>query len=479
MSEPSDRTTAGPLVAVIVLCFGGLSAALTQTLVIPIQSELPQLLDTSAANAAWVVTITLLAAAVSMPISGRVADLWGKQRVLVGSAAILLVGSLVCALSDTIAPMLVGRALQGLAMGFIPVGISLMREITPPDLAATATAAMSATLGVGGAIGLPLSAWIVQAGDWHALFWVASGLAVVVLALTWFAVPHVHDAQPGRLDAIGGLGLALGLVSFLVGVSKATTWGWTDARTLGAIAAGILVLLVRGAYELRQADPLVDLRTTADLPVLMTNVAAVAVGFGMMAQAIVVPQLLQIPQATGYGLGQSILAAGLWMAPSGLMMMLFAPISSRLITSVGARLTLMIGAAVLGIGYLVALVLMDAPWQLLVASCISSAGVGIGYAAMPTLILDAVPMREAASAVGVNALMRSMGTTLAAAIMGTILTSDTHAFGGFEVPSKGAFQLCFLAGAIAAFIGVALTSTIPRRQAADSPEVASVGLTTS
>ncbi|MFW6772641.1 MFS transporter [Nocardioides sp. CPCC 205120] len=464
MSTPTRPAGASPMAAVVVLCVGGLAAALTQTLVIPIQSELPELLGTSASNAAWVVTVTLLAGGVAMPVAGRIADLVGKQRVLVASAAILVVGSLVCAMADSLVPMLVGRALQGLAMGFIPVGISLMREVTPPHLAATATAAMSATLGVGGAIGLPLSAWIVQVGDWHALFWVATGLAAVILVLTWVAIPHVHDAQPGRLDVVGAVGLAVGLVSFLVGISKATTWGWGDARTIGAIVAGIVVLLAWGAYELRQDDPLVDLRTSSRMPVLMTNIAAVAIGFGMMAQSIVVPQLLQLPEMTGYGLGQSILAAGLWMAPAGLMMMVFAPISSRLITTVGAKQTLMAGAFVLGVGYLVALFMMDAPWQLLVASCVSSAGVGIGYAAMPTLILDAAPAREAASAVGLNALMRSMGTTIAAAVMGTILTSRTHSLGGgVEIPAQSAFQLCFAAGAIAAFLGIAIAAFIPRR----------------
>ncbi|MDT9593695.1 MFS transporter [Nocardioides zeae] len=467
---PRTRS-ASPTATVVVLCVGGLAAALTQTLVIPIQSELPTLLGTSPANAAWVVTVTLLASAVAMPVAGRIADLVGKQRVLVGSAAVLVVGSLVCALSDTLLPMLVGRGLQGVAMGFIPVGISLMREVTPPEMTASATAAMSATLGVGGAIGLPLSAWIVEVGDWHALFWVATGVAAVILALTWALVPHVRDAQPGRLDVVGALGLALGLVTLLVGVSKATTWGWTDPRTLGAIVGGIVVLLAWGAFELRQSDPLVDLRTTARLPVLMTNLAAVAIGFGMMAQSIVVPQLLQLPELTGYGLGQSILAAGLWMAPAGLMMMVFAPVSGRLITSVGAKHTLMAGAVVLGVGYLVALLLMDAPWQLLVASCVSSAGVGIGYAAMPTLILDAAPAREAASAVGLNALMRSVGTTLAAAVMGTLLTSSTETFGAFAVPSQGAFRLCFLVGALAAFVGVAIAAFIPRTPAPDHGHV--------
>jgi len=456
-----------PALPVVVLCFGGLTASLTQTLLIPIQSELPQLLHTTGANAAWVITITLLAGGVAMPTAGRLADLYGKQRVLVASAGLLVVASVICALSDSLAPMLVGRALQGLAMGFIPVGISLMREITPPRLTGTAIAAMSATLGVGGAIGLPLSAFVAQHWNWHALFWVAAALAAAVLASAWFLVPHVADAAPGRFDGIGALGLAVGLVGFLVGVSKASDWGWTDPRTLGSMAAGVVVLLVWGRYQVGTGEPLVDLRTTARLPVLMTNVAAVAVGFGMMAQAIVVPQLLQIPAVTGYGLGQSILAAGLWMAPSGLMMLVFAPVSARLMVVVGAKRTLMIGATVLGSGYLVGFFLMGSAWELMLACIVASAGVGIGYAAMPTLILDAVPMQEAASAVGVNALMRSVGTTLAAAVMATVLTSSTKVVGGFAFPTEGAFKWCFTLGAVAAFVGVAIAAFVPRREVTD------------
>jgi len=459
---------------VVVLCFGGLTASLTQTLLIPIQSELPQLLHTSGANAAWVITITLLAGGVAMPTAGRLADLYGKQRVLVASAGLLLVASVICALSDSLAPMLVGRALQGLAMGFIPVGISLMREITPPHLTGTAIAAMSATLGVGGAIGLPLSAFVAQSWDWHALFWVAAALAAVVVTSAWVLVPHVADAAPGRFDGLGALGLAVGLVGFLVGVSKASDWGWTDTRTLGAMAAGLAVLLVWGRYQVSTREPLVDLRTTARLPVLMTNVAAVAIGFGMMAQAIVVPQLLQIPELTGYGLGQSILAAGLWMAPSGLMMLVFAPVSARLMVVLGAKRTLMIGAAVLGSGYLVGFFLMSSPWELMLACIVASAGVGIGYAAMPTLILDAVPRAEAASAVGVNALMRSVGTTLAAAVMATVLTSSTKPVGGFAFPTESAFAWCFALGAVAAFAGVVIAAFVPRRDDAVTKQAAPV-----
>ncbi len=457
------------MAVIVVLCFSSLSAALMQSLVIPIQSELPELLSTSASSASWVVTATLLGGGVAMPVSGRLADMYGKKPVLVVSAVILLVGSLVCAVSDSVGPVLAGRVLQGIAMGYIPVAISMVREAAPVHLRNTAVAGVSATLGVGGALGLPLAAWIAQDFDWHGLFWVSAALAAIMVTLTATVVPHVHDAHPGKLDILGALGLAVGLVGVLVGVSKGNDWGWSGPSTLGMISGGVVVLLLWGWYELRHSDPLVDLRTTARKPVLLTNIAAILIGFGMMAQSIVVPQLLQMPEATDYGLGQSILQAGLWMAPAGLMMMLFTPVSARMLTRLGGRITMAVGAGVLALGYIVAVFMMNAPWQLMLASCVTSAGVGIGYAAMPTLILTNVPADESAASVGLNSLMRSIGTTIAGAVMAVVLTSQTIlvAPGAPPIPAESAFRSCFIVGAGAAAVGALIVLLIPRQRGND------------
>lgn len=459
----SEQSSGRAIATVVVLCFSSLCAALMQSLVIPIQSDLPHLLSTSAGTASWVVTATLLGGGVAMPVSGRLADMYGKKPVLVVSSIILLAGSLICALSAGVALMLVGRVLQGIAMGYIPVAISMVREAAPPHLRNTAVAGVSATLGVGGALGLPIAAWIAQSYDWHLLFWVATALAVVMTVLTAAVVPRMSDSQPGRLDVVGAIGLAIGLVSVLMGVSKGGEWGWTSLETVALIALGAVVLALWGWYELRRAEPLVDLRTTARRPVLLTNVAAVLIGFGMMAQSIVVPQLLQMPEQIG-GLGQTILQAGLWMAPGGLMMMLFTPVPSRMLTRLGARATMSVGAGVLAAGYLVATLLMDAPWQLMIASCVICAGVGIGYAAMPTLILTNVPKGEASAGVGLNSLMRSIGTTVAGAVMAVVLTSNTvTASPGTEVPTHGAFQTCFVIGAAAAAVGAVIVLFIAKQ----------------
>ena len=449
------------LAIIVTLCLGGLVASLMQTLIIPVQPDLYLLLDTSISNASWIITATLLGGAIAMPIAGRLGDMYGKQRVILASSILLVVGSLICAIGGSLIPVLIGRTVQGLAMGFIPVGISLMREVTPPRLTSMAVAAMSATLGVGGAIGLPLSAWIAETWDWLALFWASAGLGIVIVVLVIVVVPNITDETGGKLDVIGAIGLSVGLCSALIAVSKGKDWGWTSGTTVGFLVVGLLVLAAWAFFELRHGDPLVDLRSSAKPTVLLTNVAAVAIGFGMMAQAIVVPMMLQVPEAVG-GFSQSILQTGLWMAPGGIMMMVFAPISGSLINNLGPKYTLAIGASVLGIGYLTAFFLMNAPWQLAVASIIASAGVGIGYAAMPTLVMGAVPLSEAGAAVGLNGLMRAIGTTLSSAVMAVVLAASTISVGTDEIPSETAFKWCFLIGAIAAFVGVAITMLIPR-----------------
>ncbi|MBD0020754.1 MFS transporter [Gordonia pseudamarae] len=455
---------ANPVLIIATLCFGGLVASLMQTLVVPLQPELPGLLDTSRTNASWVITATLLAAAVAMPIAGRLADMFGKKRVLLVSAALLVLGSVICAVGSSLVPMVVGRAVQGLAMGFIPVAISLMREVTPPRLTSIAVATMSATMGVGGAIGLPMAAAIYESGNWHVLFWVSAALAAITLVLTFFVVPSVHDAVGGRLDWGGAIGLATGLVLLLTAITKGNDWGWSSVTTLGMLAAGLIVFAAWGRYELGHRDPLIDLRTGARPAVLFCNIAGVAIGFGMMAQSIVVPLLLESPKSTGYGLGQTILQAGLWMAPGGVMMLVFAPVSATLINRIGPKYTLMLGATVLGFGYLFAAFMMGSAWQLMIASMICAAGVGIGYAAMPTLILGNVPMSEAGAAVGFNSLMRSVGTTSASAVMALVLTSSTIDVDGISFPADSTFTWCFLIGAIAAFVGVAIAMLVPGAQ---------------
>ncbi|MFJ9908423.1 MFS transporter [Streptomyces sp. NPDC101152] len=449
---------------VAVLAFAGIVVSLMQTLVIPIVPELPKLLQAPASDTAWAVTATLLAAAVATPVVGRLGDMFGKRRMLLVSVVLLVAGSVLCALSDSLVPMIVGRAVQGLSAAVVPLGISIMRDELPAERLAGATALMSASLGVGGALGLPTAALIADHFDWHVLFWSSAGLGAVALVLVLLFVPESEVWTGGRFDVVGGLGMAAGLVSLLLAISKGADWGWTSGTTLGLFAAAVVVLLAWGFFELRTGEPLVDLRTTARRQVLVTNLASIAIGFSMFAMSLVLPQLLQQPTQTGFGLGRSLLTAGLVMAPSGLVMMAFAPVSAAVSRTKGPKVTLMIGALIVATGYGLNIVLMSQVWHLVLVSCVIGAGIGFTYGAMPALIMGAVDPSETAAANSLNTLMRSIGTSCASAIAGVVLSQMTISLGGYALPSKNAFRAVMALGAGAALLAFAVASFIPRRR---------------
>lgn len=466
MSTSSKRVgNANPTVLITVLCSCGLLASFMMSLVVPIVGKLPEYLHTSSENALWVVTATLLAAAVIVPISGRLADMFGKRRVILFSIGSMIVGSVICGLFDSLGPMIIGRALQGIAAGVIPVGISLLRDELPPHRVSGAIATMSATLGVGGAIGMPIAAYIPQHFHWQVLFWVCAVLAVIVFATVLIFVAESPHRTPGSFDTIGTVLMTIGLICVLLAISKGKSWGWTGPITLGLGLGGVVVLLIWGAHELRAKTPLVNLRLAGQRKVLLTNLASIFTGFSLMGLQLAASPLMQTPHVPGaldFGMGQSMLMTGWWLVPGGLTMMLMSPVSSRLIERFGPRYTLMLGGSVIGIGYLSALALIHAPWQLMLAAIITFGGVGIAYSAMPALIMGAVPVSEMGSANGFNSLMRSIGTSVASALMATVLTSSVVHLAGNDIPDLTAYRLVFILGFAAAAIAVALTVAIPR-----------------
>ncbi|MEU9639549.1 MFS transporter [Streptomyces tendae] len=457
-----DASRANAVVA--VLAFAGIVVSLMQTLVIPLVPQLPELLDASASDTAWAVTATLLASAVATPVVGRLGDMYGKRRMLLISLALLTAGSVVCGLADSLVPMIIGRALQGLSAGVIPLGISIMRDELPSEKLASATAVMSASLGVGGALGLPAAALIADHYDWHVLFWVSTVAGALATVLVATLVPESRVRTGGRFDLLGALGLSAALVCLLLAVSKGATWGWTSGTTLGLFAAGVVILLVWGAYQLRTSHALVDLRVAARKQVLFTNLASMSFGFSMFAMSLVLPQLLQLPEATGYGLGQSLLVSGLVLAPQGLVMMAMAPFSARISRAQGPKVTLMLGAVTVAAGYVLNIFLMSQIWQLVLVSCVIGAGVGLAYGAMPALVMGAVPVSETAAANSLNTLMRAIGTSVSSALAGVVLAQMTVSFGPAEVASQNGFRTVMAIGAGAALLALAIASFIPRQR---------------
>jgi len=464
---PDDGWDARQVTAVAIVAVCGVLVSLTQSLLVPVLPEIQLDLGSSTSGTQWLLTSTLLVAAVAVPVFGRLGDLYGKRLMLTVAGAALTVGSLICAFSDSLGWLIVGRAVTGMSAAAIPLGISLIGSVLPAHRAGSGIALVSATLGIGGALGLPLAALVAEHADYHALFWicVAGGLIAVVGVL--LAVNEPPRVAKGRMDLPGAALLAAALVSLLLPLAQATTWGWDDPKTLGLLAVAAVLLVAFVLVERRVASPLVDVVANAKPALLLTNIASVCVGFALFAMLIGTASYVQAPVESGYGFGSTVLASGLAMLPSGIAMLLLSPVSAKLSDRFGPKTTLALGAAVIAVGFGSRIVFTDSFWQIVVGTTVAGAGTGIAYAAMPSLVLRAAPRDELAAANGLNALARSVGSSLASAIGGTVLAASTIALGAYELPSLSSYRLLFGLCAGAAVVGGLIALAIPTSSRTD------------
>lgn len=466
-SAPARSTArTGPLVA--VLAFAGIVASLTQTLVVPLLVELPKIFGTTSSNTSWVITVTLLASAVITPVAGRLGDMYGKRPVILGSFVPLILGSALCAVADSVVTMIIGRGLQGLAAGLVPLGISLLKDSLPPAELRGAIALVSSSLGIGGALGLPIAAAVVQFTDWRILFWAMAAVSLLCLVLIRRIVPEaVAPGRAGKFDFPGALGLSAALVCLLLAVSKGGDWGWGSPLVVGLLGAAVFLFGLWGWWELRTRDALVDLRVTIRRAVLLTNVAAILLGFTMYSRSLILPQILQLPTDTGYGLGQSMLQMGFCMAPAGLAMMLVSPLGAKLSASRGPKTTLIVGAVITASSYAVSAFMMHTVWGLIAANLIAGIGLGFAYGALPALIMGSVPNTETGSANSFNALMLSIGTSVSGAVIGVVLAQMSMHSGSHLVPTADGFRTGLFIGCAVA-LGAALAAlAIPKNRTSE------------
>src|SRR5690606_19523223 len=248
-----------PRLLLTAMAFAGVVTAVMQTLAVPLVPTLVDALDTTHEAVSWVVTASLIAGAVSTPVLGRLGDMYGRREVLVAALLCLAAGSLLAALSTHILLLVAGRTLQGVALAVVPLGIGILRDVLPPARVASSAALMSTTMGVGAAVGVPLTSLIARYADWHAVFWMSGGLGLLALTLVLAFVPRAQARTGGRFDAAGTLGLTVVLVCFLAAVSRGTEWGWTSPAVLGLFAVSLAVGAVWVRHETRVADPIVEL----------------------------------------------------------------------------------------------------------------------------------------------------------------------------------------------------------------------------
>ena len=448
------RGTRNPWVLIATMCLVALTVAVLQTGVVPVLGVMARQLQVSGAAVSWAVTANLLAAAATTPLIGRLADLNVKKQVLLAVLVIVLAGSVLGATTSSLPLLILARVLQGASFSLYPIGISILREELPDDLLMRAMAVLSGVLGFGGGVGLVITG-VLMRGDatYHRVFWFTCAFLLVVIAAVLAFVPRRTPSSTGSVDWVGAIGLAAGLSPLLLAVTQGNVWGWTNPRTITAAILGAVALVLWWRWEARCAEPLVSIDMLTRRPLLLTNLATVAVGMGLYFGFIGLTGFVQAPTESGYGFGATVLQAStVYLFPGALAGFFTALISGRYIDRYGARRVLAAGT-ITGIpGFAMLAVAHSTTFQMIAGIILINIYISLAYGALPALVIAEVDPSETGVATSVNAIARTVGGSIATAIVAVLLSR--HSPGGF--PTERSYIVIFALGAFTAALTLLL-----------------------
>ena len=462
---------ARPPVLIAALSVVALTVAVLQTAVVPVLGVIAHQLHASTVGVSWAVTANLLAAAAATPLIGRLADLYDKRRVLLGVLAVVLVGSILAATTTSLALLILARVLQGVSYSLYPICVAILREELPETQVVGALAVLSGTLGVGGGAGLVVTGLMMDGNaGYHRVFWLTTGFTVFVILVVLLVVPSRDGTTVGTIDWLGAAGLAVGLTALLLTITQGNSWGWASPSTIGAAAAGFAVLVGWWFWERRATYPLVSTTTLTRRAMLLTNLATVLVGMGLYFGFLGLTAFVQIPRdIAGYGFSASVLHASVvFLLPGAVIGFVTATASGRFIDRFGARPVLVCGAAAGIVGFAFLAIAHAQPWQVIVAGLAANAYISLAYGALPALVVSEADPGETGVATGVNAIARTVGSSVAAALVAVLLQRSTGPTG---VPAEGAFITIFVIGAVTAALALVLIAlSHTRRKEAETLE---------
>jgi EmrB/QacA subfamily drug resistance transporter len=445
-----------PTLTLGVLSLSALSYILLQSMVLPALPEIGKALHTSQSTVAWVLTAYLVSASVATPVLGRLGDMFGKKKMLVAVLVFLVAGSLLAALTSSIAVMLIARVIQGAGGAIFPLAFSIVRDEFPRERVAGAIGLLSALIGVGAGVAIVIAGPIVDNLSIHWLFWIPAVLTAVALVATIFWVPESPITAPGRISALAVGTLSGWLIALLLGVSEGGQWGWMSARVIGLFVLAVVLFVSWLLVETRTEQPLVDVRMMRIPSVWWTNISAMLFGFGMYSVMIVVPSYLQTPSSNGYGFGASITKSGLALLPLSAAMLVAGILTGRFASRFGSKVPLVVGSAFSAAGMLFLAAAHDSEWNFYVAMALVGLGIGFAFSAMSNLVVEAVPPSQTGVATGMNANVRTIGGAIGSQIVASVIAGTVVAG---ALPTEHGYALSFIVLA-AALVGAGVAAAL-------------------
>lgn len=377
---------------------------------------------------AWATTAYLITATLTTPLYGKLSDLYGRKPLMLIAMSIFLVGSVLSGFATSMYELAAFRAVQGLgAGGLVALSLAIIGDITSPRERARYQGYFLGVFAMASVVGPVLGGFFAGRGDllgvtgwrWVFLINVPLGLAALFVVFKVLHIPHTR--RDHRIDWLGAVTLAVGLVPLLIVVEQQRSWGWTSGRTLGLLAVGVLGLVAFVLAERRIGDDaLLPLKHFRNRTFSVANAASMVLGMGLFGGLVSLPLYLQIVK------GATPTQAGLMMLPMTVGILAASATSGQAISRTGRyKLFPVIGSLTALVGLvLLSRVGVDTPlWQ--TGLCMTVLGLGIGFNIQPlTLAVQAaLPPQDLGMATASSTFARQMGGTLGTAVFLSVLFS--------------------------------------------------------
>jgi predicted MFS family arabinose efflux permease len=443
-----------------VLIFLGMVLAMTSSLGAPLVPTIGAALHVSADTAQWSLTAALVAGALSTPTLGRLSDGPHRRPILLTVLVAGVAGNVLAATANTFGLLVAGRVLQGIGLGLMPMAIAVASEHLPAEKGRSTVAILSVTGAAGVGIGYPLTGLVALHLGYRSAFWVGAGVAAVALILATAVIPASPRKQQAPFDIFGVVLLTGGLLALLLAISQAPVWGWTAGSVLALFLAAVVLLASWFGWELHTADPLVQLRLLRNPWVMTADAAGFFAGIGMYLLLALLIRYVETPKSAGYGYGSTVFISGLVILPLSIGSVVASRIAPRFAARFGTMLVIPVGSVLFAISMTFFLLEHGELWTAFVTTALAGLGLGFSFAAMPGMIIRAVPASETGSATSVNQLVRSIGYSVGSALSAVVLSAQTPS--GAAFPRWTGYRNGLLLGIVLWLITAAVSFAVPQ-----------------
>ncbi|WP_246078395.1 MDR family MFS transporter [Modestobacter excelsi] len=396
----------------------------------------------------WLFSVYLLAQAVTVPVYGKLADVFGRKPVMLAGIGLFLIGSVLCGVAWGMGALIAFRAVQGLGAGAVqPMSMTIVGDLYSLEERAKVQGYIASVWGISSVVGPTLGGVFSEYVSWRWIFFVNIPLCLVAAAMIGLRFTERVERRRPRIDYAGAGVLTIALTLLVLGLLEGgQAWAWASPQSIAVLGGGVVLLAVFVAIERRAADPVVPLRLLRQRLLVATSLVSACVGAVLLGLTSYVPTFVQDVLGTGP------LVAGFALAALTLGWPISASQAGRLYLRIGIRSTALVGVAVVLVGSALLLLLDGSSSVLLVGGTAFVIGLGMGFTAAPTLIAaqSAVRWQERGVVTGLNMFARSAGSAIGIAVFGAVVNATLR---GQDVGSDGVSPAALTTAVHHVFVG--------------------------